>query len=143
MIGCLSDGYILVADGPYFADGNNNDAIILKLMLKNPVLLSFFQPGDYVVVDRGFRDVVDKKSHGIEVYMPNLLKHGKQQFTSSESNESRKKGLSEPNICLDIREKKYGFASTAKSTEWPESRDASALIKPVPEHWVAAATAHP
>ncbi|KAF2901245.1 hypothetical protein ILUMI_04942 [Ignelater luminosus] len=60
----------------------------LSLMLKNPVMLSFFQPGDYVVVDRGFCDVVDEtKSHGIEVYIPNLLKHGKQQFTCSESNE--------------------------------------------------------
>ncbi|KAF2899376.1 hypothetical protein ILUMI_06798 [Ignelater luminosus] len=79
MIRCLSDGYILVADGQYFADENNNDATILKLMLKKPLMLSFFQPRDYVVVDRGFRDVLDEtKSHGIEVYMPNLLKHEKQ-----------------------------------------------------------------
>ncbi|KAF2886567.1 hypothetical protein ILUMI_19607 [Ignelater luminosus] len=75
---------------------SQKEALFMLLMVlrrdkTNPVMLSFFQPGNYVVVDRDFRDVVDEtKSHGIEVYMPNLLKHGKQQFTSSESNESRK-----------------------------------------------------
>ncbi|KAF2901506.1 hypothetical protein ILUMI_04689 [Ignelater luminosus] len=67
MIGCLSDGYILFADGPYFAHEDNDDAAILKSMLKNPVMLSFFQLADCIGVDRGFRDVVDEtKSHGID-----------------------------------------------------------------------------
>ena len=51
---------------------------------------AFLKEGDILVLDRGYRDVVDYiKSLGFDVAMPHYLKKGAKQHTTLESNESR------------------------------------------------------
>lgn len=59
-------------------------------ILKDPNgLTSIMQPGDFCIVDRGFRDVIDKlKAMQNSVLMP-ALKGNLKQLTTSESNDSR------------------------------------------------------
>ena len=53
---CTSDGHILDILGPYPA--NLNDAEILRILFQDPnVLCKLLNENDFVVLDRGFRDV--------------------------------------------------------------------------------------
>ncbi|XP_021943615.1 uncharacterized protein LOC110842214 [Folsomia candida] len=93
MLIVFADGYILDADGPWFSDFKNNDANILEKIVNRAgadTLLILLQPGDVFILDRGFRDFVEKlRALGFKVYMPELLK-GKTQFSADEANQSRK-----------------------------------------------------
>jgi DDE superfamily endonuclease len=53
----LPDGYIIEADGMYYADFKN-DARILNKMLKveEGGIMSILNPNDVCLLDRGFRD---------------------------------------------------------------------------------------
>ena len=84
-------GLILECFGPYFSNGANNDANIIKNQFSQnqEKLNSFFRHNDSFKVDRGFRDCVDFLSGiGFNVYMPNFLYEGS-QHSSSEANNSR------------------------------------------------------
>ncbi|XP_075681005.1 uncharacterized protein LOC142646305 [Dermatophagoides pteronyssinus] len=85
---CATDGFVIELAGPYSA--TKNDADILKEVLRQPRGLStILQPGDYFVLDRGFRDVVPMlENRGYHVLMP-ALKGKRPQLTTIESNESR------------------------------------------------------
>ncbi|CAL8113575.1 unnamed protein product [Orchesella dallaii] len=54
------DGYIVDAPGPYLADSSNSDAKILSNMLKQEGgIASVLKANDHLILDRGFRDVVE------------------------------------------------------------------------------------
>lgn len=74
--------------GPYPA--NLNDAEILRILLQDPNgLCKLLNENDFVVLDRGFRDVKDElELKKINVLMP-ALKGKRKQLTTRESNESR------------------------------------------------------
>lgn len=89
--------------GPFPADGKANDANILRQMLHpdnhynidgsypDDPLLSAVEPGDHLILDRGFRDVQAELSReGILSSMPHFLKKGEKTFTSTDANFSRK-----------------------------------------------------
>ena len=63
MLICAPDGHILQVVGPLYADGKNNDEGIFKAMTtpESEVFDSgfgtYFEEGDIVVWDRGFRFV--------------------------------------------------------------------------------------
>ena len=56
-----TDGYIVSILDPYFAYYKNNDATITKNIIYNNKedILDWLKPDDVLVVDRGFRDVLD------------------------------------------------------------------------------------
>ena len=56
-----TDGYIVSAIGPYYADWRNNDANITDHLLRTNQedILKWLKANDTLVVDRGFRDVLD------------------------------------------------------------------------------------
>uniref|UniRef100_A0ABD2WMH4 DDE Tnp4 domain-containing protein n=1 Tax=Trichogramma kaykai TaxID=54128 RepID=A0ABD2WMH4_9HYME len=85
------DGYILDIQGPYFSDAHNNDAAMISHELENDENLNnWFRPGDIVVVDRGYRDVIPALEElGLICKMPPLLKAGEQQLTTEDANEAR------------------------------------------------------
>jgi len=85
---CATDGYVIDMLGPYPA--NLNDAEILKILLQDPNgLCKLLKEDDYVVLDRGFRDVkAELELKKINVLMP-ALKGKRKQLTTNESNESR------------------------------------------------------
>ena len=86
------DGYILDVHGPYFADGKNNDASILKHHMEQDglTLRAWLQPHDVLVVDRGYRDVIDYlDSIGVDHEMPEYLRRNMKQHTVEEANRSR------------------------------------------------------
>ena len=86
----ISTGFIIDCFGPYLANGNNNDANILKDIFDDKEKFDgFFKENDYFIVDRGFRDCVDFLEHmGMNVQIPAFL-NGSKQHTDKESNESR------------------------------------------------------
>ncbi|CAH2092630.1 unnamed protein product [Euphydryas editha] len=84
-------GYILEILGPYFADGRNNDASILKSQLNDSssTLRSWLREDDIIVVDRGFRDCLSLlQDMQLVAKMPSFL-GSRQQHTDEEANESR------------------------------------------------------
>jgi len=96
------DGYIMEAEGLYFADGGNNDAKILQHMLKRkagkPNLMDILQPQDALLLDRGFRDIQKElEDKELQIYMPACIQkrkkgedsNSKTQFSTSEANKSR------------------------------------------------------
>lgn len=87
-----TDGYILTVLGPYLADGKNSDAKITEHMLKSNSedIRNWFNEGDVLIVDRGFRDVTDFLNDcGINTEMPHFLKKAEKQHSTEEANESR------------------------------------------------------
>lgn len=65
-----TDGYILDIHGPYFSDGKNNDAAILKNEFQRNLngINDWFEEGDIFLVNRGYRDVVPfLNDHGTRV----------------------------------------------------------------------------
>lgn len=90
MLVVCPDGYILAAEGLYYADGHNNDSSILKNMLQKKDILSKIEKGDGLILDRGFRDVTSNlENMGFKVFMPNLLSKNQKQFSEKEANSSR------------------------------------------------------
>ncbi|CAF1556584.1 unnamed protein product [Rotaria magnacalcarata] len=72
-----TDGYIVSMLGPYFADYKNNDATITKNIIYNNKedILDWLKPDDVLVVDRGFRDVLDDlHTFGYKTKMPCFLR---------------------------------------------------------------------
>ena len=87
-----TDGYILTVLGPYLADGKNSDAKITEHMLKtnSEDIRNWFNEGDVLIVDRGFRDVTELLNDcGIKTEMPHFLKKSDKQHSTEEANESR------------------------------------------------------
>ena len=87
-----TDGYILSVLGPYLSNGKNNDASILKHMIKGNAeeMLTWLQEGDLFVVDRGFRDSIEfLESIGFRTEMPEYLSKGQKQHSTEEANHSR------------------------------------------------------
>lgn len=86
------DGYILAVHGPYFSDSRNNDAQMLINEFENDVngIRAWFQEGDILIVDRGYRDAGDYlEALDISYRMPHVLLRGRTQFTTEEANETR------------------------------------------------------
>jgi len=85
-----ADGYILDVHGPYFADSRNNDANILRCQYdRDQELRNWLQPGDVVIVDRGYRDARQFLNNiGISVQMPPAL-GGRRQLPTAEANAGR------------------------------------------------------
>ena len=87
-----TDGYILTVLGPYLADGKNSDAKITEQMLKSNSedIRNWFNEGDVLNVDRGFRDVTDLLNDcGINTEIPHFLKKTEKQHSTEGANESR------------------------------------------------------
>ena len=92
MVVVSTTGYFITVAGPYLADTKNNDASILRHMLKTNVeeMKSWVNENDIFVVDRGFRDAIDMLAEmGINAEMPSFLPKGQQQLTTEEANSSR------------------------------------------------------
>lgn len=58
MVFVSTSGYILSVIGPYYSDGKNNDAQILKHIIQNDIeeFKQWVCENDVIIVDRGFRD---------------------------------------------------------------------------------------
>ncbi|XP_053391975.1 uncharacterized protein LOC128554692 [Mercenaria mercenaria] len=87
-----SDGYILTVLGPYYANGNNNDANIMKHVfdVNDENISSWLRDDDIIIVDRGFRDAIKfLEDLGLTVHMPPYLSKGQKQHTVQEANLSR------------------------------------------------------
>lgn len=85
----LPNGYILDTIGPFV--GTMNDASIAKAITNTcSDLMQWCQEGDTMIVDRGFRDVIDVFVElGFEPKMPSFLTKGKRQHDAQEANRSR------------------------------------------------------
>jgi hypothetical protein len=85
----LPDGYVLDTIGPF--RGTMNDASITEHITRScQSLVSWCADGDAMVVDRGFRDVIDTLSNlGYEPKMPVFLRKGEKQHTTEDANKSR------------------------------------------------------
>jgi hypothetical protein len=84
MIIVATDGYIVSAIGPYYADWRINDANITNHLLRTTQenILSWLKAGDTLAVDRGFRDVLDfVGSLGLNIYMPSFLQKSNKKYT--------------------------------------------------------------
>ena len=84
-----ANGYIIDCYGPFSAA--SNDASILDSILnhvKNNDLKNIIKPGDLMVLDRGFRDIVEdlKKDYNLKPYMPTC---SKEQLTTAQANQTR------------------------------------------------------
>lgn len=84
MVGCAPDGYVFYVFGPY--DANHNDAVILKdCLVRYEDQLSVLRKNDVIVVDNGFRDVLnDLRKKDFAAYIP-----GTGQRDTLESNKAR------------------------------------------------------
>lgn len=87
-----SDGYILSVLGPYYSDSANNDASITKHAIKTNAdeIKDWLQTKDVLIVDRGFRDVLEfLRNLGFQCEMPCFLEKGQKQHSTEEANSSR------------------------------------------------------
>jgi len=129
MVVCFPDGYILQIEGLYFADHGNNDATILRSMLrKEDSILSVVQSGDATILDRGFRDSIpDLEARGILTFMPSFFAKTnpdgtkKHQFTTEEANSSRRVTLLRrivEQVNGRIKNKFHFFEQTIRATHF-------------------------
>ncbi|KAL0820087.1 hypothetical protein ABMA28_006032 [Loxostege sticticalis] len=82
------DGYILDVFGPYAAI--TNDATILNNLLDQESFVDFFNDDDVFILDRGFRDSMDKlHDKNLLGHMPETMSPGQSQLTTLEGNRSR------------------------------------------------------
>lgn len=87
MMAVFPDGYIGAVWGPF--PGNKNDASILIDLLNNTDWNSF-QPGDVIIVDRGFRDCIPNiSSKGFVAKMPSFADKPSLPLTTQQANSSR------------------------------------------------------
>lgn len=87
MMAVCPDGYIVGVWGPY--PGNMNDATIMKNLLSQNIW-GAFQAGDILVVDRGFRDVMDDITNmGFVGKMPPFANTPSAQLMTEQANNSR------------------------------------------------------
>ena len=78
--------------GPYFAEYKNNDATITKNIIYNNKedILDWLKPDDVLVVDRGFRDVLDDLyTFSYKTKTPYFLSKKTNQFTTEETHQTR------------------------------------------------------
>ena len=71
MIIVATDGYIVSAIGPYYADWRNNDANITNHLLRTNQenILNWLKAGDTLVINRRFRDVLNfGRLLGLNIY---------------------------------------------------------------------------
>jgi hypothetical protein len=90
MMMVCSDGYIVGILGPYLA--RNNDASILRDLLKENVapMRMFLDSKAVLIVDRGFRDVVEfANALGYDTLMPSFLAKKQRQHPDLEANQNR------------------------------------------------------
>lgn len=84
------DGTIIYCVGPFAA--TTNDATILENLFDTTVMFDNLLPGDIMLLDRGFRDVVRKlESKNLVVKMPSLIQNSerKKQLSTKDANRSR------------------------------------------------------
>jgi len=61
------------------------------LLEEGQPLNELMRPGDIVVLDRGFNDVLPQlEARGLKVFMPSFLNPNQGQFTQQQANENRK-----------------------------------------------------
>ena len=87
---CAPDGYIVDIYGLYPA--TFNDSKIMVDVLENyPDLTSLLNEGDFVILDRGFRDCIQKleKTYNFKTMLPCFLDKNMSQFTTQQANQSR------------------------------------------------------
>lgn len=92
MVFVSTSGYILSVIGPYYSDGKNNDAQILKHIIQNDIeeFKQWVCENDVIIVDRGFRDSVELLHEiGVRTEMPSFVKKGESQLPVEESNTTR------------------------------------------------------
>ncbi|CAF3862255.1 unnamed protein product [Rotaria sp. Silwood2] len=80
MVMTTTTGYILTIFGPFYSDFHNNDASILKHVMRNNYedILNWVQENDIMILDRGFRDSLGVlKALGIDAAMPSFLDTGR------------------------------------------------------------------
>ncbi|CAG7726745.1 unnamed protein product, partial [Allacma fusca] len=88
----LPDGRIFDAHGPFFSDAKNNDAATLRYELQQNIsgIRNWLIPGDVVVVDRGYRDIVPYLQElGLDVSIPFCAPRNQGQIPTQEANDSR------------------------------------------------------
>ena len=85
----FSDGYVVDTIGP--SSGATNDASITERILQlNNTLQLWVEPGDTVIVDRGFRDCIGPPEDvGFVVRMPAFLPAQKKQLSTPDANATR------------------------------------------------------
>ena len=85
------DGYVVDTIGPF--SGAANDVSITENILQlNNTLQLWVEPGDTVIVDRGFRDCIGSlEDAGFEVRMPAFLPAQKKQLSTADANATRLK----------------------------------------------------
>jgi len=71
---------------------SNNDARMTSYLLaEGQPLNDLMRPGDIVVLDRGFNDVLPQlEARGLQVFMPSFLNPNQGQFTQQQANANRK-----------------------------------------------------
>jgi hypothetical protein len=92
MVIVTTTGYILSIIGPFFADGRNNDASILRNILDTNTdgIRDWLLEGDIFILDRGFRDVIGSlENDGFEIQSPSFLPKTEKQLPTYDANHSR------------------------------------------------------
>ena len=92
MVIVTTTGYIMSIIGPFFADGKNNDASMLRNILDKNAdgIMDWLQEGDIFILDRGFRDILNSlEDDGFETKSPSFLPKAEKQLPTSEAYHSR------------------------------------------------------
>jgi hypothetical protein len=87
---CTTNGKIIDVYGLFPA--TENDAKIIETILKNDNnLKSLIKPNDHIILDRGFRDVINtlQTKYKLNTHMPTCAPAKQKQLTSAQANESR------------------------------------------------------
>lgn len=87
---CTTDGHIVDIYG-LFEAAKTNASIILDIWKQEEDLRSLLKPNDIFLLDRGFRDAIEKlnKEYELVTKMPCLIKKESKQLNSYEANSTR------------------------------------------------------
>lgn len=87
---CSTDGLIVDIYGPYPAT-ENDATIIQKVLDSDKDLKRLLKARDHLILDRGFRDAVEKlkKEYRFKTHMPTCLPPNQKQLTTLQANQSR------------------------------------------------------
>ncbi|CAF1079292.1 unnamed protein product, partial [Brachionus calyciflorus] len=87
---CTTDGFIVDIYGLYEAT-KNDASILLDIFEKDDELKQLIQPGDILLLDRGFRDCKDilEKEYKLQTKMPSFLSKKEKQFSTLDANRTR------------------------------------------------------